>query len=168
MTQQKDENLVQIQQQCNAYFCRRIFFELRFFLLIRPLKYFILMILTMTKYHENLLSTVKFVSSLDPKMILKIPNETFLRNTLCNSNMRRQVIMTIYLHINKIMTFSRFPLKGLVSSLTLPPFQECRSFIFAVDRGQVLPALGVSCSFVSSSSHLCLFPQTDKRRKRKN
>ena len=48
------------------------------------------MILTMTKYHEillrdsplSLLSTVKFFSSLETKMNLKIPNETFLRNTL--------------------------------------------------------------------------------------
>ena len=44
----------------------------------------------MTKYHENLLrdstlsshSMVKFISSLETKMILKIPNESFLRNTL--------------------------------------------------------------------------------------
>ena len=43
----------------------------------------------MTKYHENLLrdstlsshSMVKFISSLETKMILKIPNETFLRMT---------------------------------------------------------------------------------------
>ena len=47
------------------------------------------MILTMTKHHENLprdsplslLSMVEFCSSLETKMILKIPNETFLRIT---------------------------------------------------------------------------------------
>ena len=47
------------------------------------------MILTVTKYHENLLRdsplsllfTVKLLSSLETKMILKIPNETFLRIT---------------------------------------------------------------------------------------
>ena len=48
------------------------------------------MILTVTKCHENLLrvsplsslSIVKFFSSLETKKMLKIPNETFLRNTL--------------------------------------------------------------------------------------
>ena len=57
------------------------------FLLIWPLK---CLILTMTKYHGNLLkdsplsllSMVKIFSSLETKMILKIPNETFLRITL--------------------------------------------------------------------------------------
>ena len=47
------------------------------------------MILTMTKYHKNslkdsplsLLSIVKFFSSLETEMILKLPNETFLRIT---------------------------------------------------------------------------------------
>ena len=47
------------------------------------------MILTVTKYHENLLkvsslsllSMVKFLSSLETKIVLKIPNETFLRIT---------------------------------------------------------------------------------------
>ena len=47
------------------------------------------MILTMSKYHENLLSNspmsllfiVKFFSSLETKMVLKTPNETFLRIT---------------------------------------------------------------------------------------
>ena len=47
------------------------------------------MILTMTKYHENLsrdsalslLFMVKFFSSSVTKMILKLPNETFLRIT---------------------------------------------------------------------------------------
>ena len=47
------------------------------------------MILTMTKYHENLLrdsplsllSIVKFSFSLETNMILKIPNETFLKIT---------------------------------------------------------------------------------------
>ena len=52
------------------------------------------MILTITKYHKNLLrdsplpslSIVKFLSSLETKMILKIPNETFLRITRYNYN----------------------------------------------------------------------------------
>ena len=47
------------------------------------------MILTMTKYHENLLrdshlsllSVVKLFSSLETKQVLKIRNETFLRIT---------------------------------------------------------------------------------------
>ena len=47
------------------------------------------MILTMTKYHENLLRDsplsllfiVKIFSSLETKMVLKTPNETFLRIT---------------------------------------------------------------------------------------
>ena len=47
------------------------------------------MILTMTKYHENLLKdsplsllfVVKFFSFLETKKVLKIQNETFLRNT---------------------------------------------------------------------------------------
>ena len=47
------------------------------------------MILTMAKYHENLLRDsplsllfiVKFFSSLETKMVVKIPNETFLRIT---------------------------------------------------------------------------------------
>ena len=54
-----------------------------------PFKCLISMILTMTKYHENLLrdsplsllSVVKFLSSLETKKVLKIPNETFLRIT---------------------------------------------------------------------------------------
>jgi len=48
------------------------------------------MILTMTKYHENLLSDsplsllfiAKFFSSLETKMVLKTLNKTFLRITL--------------------------------------------------------------------------------------
>ena len=53
------------------------------------------MILTMAKYHENLLrdsplpllSMVNFLSSFETKMILKIPTETFLRITryICNN-----------------------------------------------------------------------------------
>ena len=47
------------------------------------------MIMTMTKYHENLLrdsplpwlSMVKFFTSLEIKMFLKIPNKTFFRIT---------------------------------------------------------------------------------------
>ena len=47
------------------------------------------MILTMAKYHENLvrdsplslLSIIKILSPLETKMIVKVPNETFLRIT---------------------------------------------------------------------------------------
>ena len=60
-----------------------------FFWLIWPFTYLILMILTTTKYHENLhrdsplslLSIVKYFFSLETKMNLKIRNETFLRIT---------------------------------------------------------------------------------------
>ena len=56
---------------------------------IWPFECLILMILTMAKYHENLLKVsslsflfiVKFFSSLKTRMILKTPNETFLRIT---------------------------------------------------------------------------------------
>ena len=59
------------------------------FWLIWPYECLILMILTITKYHENLLRDsplsllyiVNFFSSLATKMILKKPNETFLRVT---------------------------------------------------------------------------------------
>ena len=82
--------MVQVQQQCSVYFCIKIFFKSWFVWLIWSFECLILMILTMTKYHENLLrdsplsllSIVKFFSSLETKMVLKIPNETFLRNTL--------------------------------------------------------------------------------------
>ena len=54
-----------------------------------PFKCLILMTLTMAKYYENLirdsplslLFIVKFFASLETKMILKMPNETFLRIT---------------------------------------------------------------------------------------
>ena len=60
-----------------------------FFWLIWPFTCLILMILTTTKYHENLLRDsllyllfmVKFFSSLETKMVLKISNKTFLRIT---------------------------------------------------------------------------------------
>ena len=59
------------------------------FWLIWPFECLILMNLTVAKYHENLLkgstlsllSIVKFFSPLKTKMILKTPNETFLRIT---------------------------------------------------------------------------------------
>ena len=89
MTKQKEKNLVQVQQQCSVYSCIEIFFKSRFVWLIRPFEGLILMILTMTKYHENLLRDsplfvlfiVNFFSSLEAKMILNMPNETFLRIT---------------------------------------------------------------------------------------
>ena len=80
---------VQVQQQCSIHFCIKIFFKPWFVWLIWSFECLILMILTMTKYHENLLRDsllsllfiVKFFSSLETKMVLKIPNETFLRIT---------------------------------------------------------------------------------------
>ena len=85
MTQQKDENLVQVQQHYSDFFCVKIVFKSQFFWLIWPFKCLILMILTIAKYHEillkdstsSLLFIVKFFSSLKTKMILKTPNETF-------------------------------------------------------------------------------------------
>ena len=52
-------------------------------LLIWPFECLILMILTMTDYHENLflLSIARIFPSLETKMILKIPNDTFFRET---------------------------------------------------------------------------------------
>ena len=55
MTWQKDENWVQVQQQCSVYFCIKTFFESRLVWLIWPFECLFLMILTMAKYHENLL-----------------------------------------------------------------------------------------------------------------
>jgi len=80
---------VQGQQHCSVYFCTKIIFKSWFFWLIWPFECLILMFLTMAKYHENLLKDstlsllliVKFFSSLKTKMILKTPNETFLRIT---------------------------------------------------------------------------------------
>ena len=54
-TKQKDENLVQVQQQCCVDFGIKTIFKSWFFWLIRPYKCLILMILTMTNYYENLL-----------------------------------------------------------------------------------------------------------------
>jgi len=89
MTQQKDNNLAQVQAQSSVYFCLKIIFKSWFFWLIWPFECLILMILTMTKYHEYLLrdsplpslSIVIFFTSLETKMIQKILNETFLRIT---------------------------------------------------------------------------------------
>ena len=68
---------------------KNMFMEKAYMLMSKKFKSLILMILTLTKYHENLLrdgtlsllSMVKFFSSLEVKMILKIPNKTFLRIT---------------------------------------------------------------------------------------
>ena len=81
--------MAKAQPQCSVYFCLKIIFQSWLFWLIWPVKCLILMILTMAKYHENLhrdstlslLSMVKFFSSLETKMIQKIPNETLLRIT---------------------------------------------------------------------------------------
>ena len=54
MTEQEDENLVIVQQHGSDYFCIKIIFE-SFFGLILPFKCPILMILTMSKFHKNLL-----------------------------------------------------------------------------------------------------------------
>ena len=95
ITLHKDKNLAQVQPQCSVYFCIKKNFESWFFWLVWPFECLILMILTMVKYHKNLLrdgllpslSIVKFFSSLETKMILKIPDETFLRIT------RYQIVM---------------------------------------------------------------------------
>ena len=92
MTQQKDKNLAQVQQHYSVYFSIKIIFKSQFFWLIWPFKCLILMILTSTKYHGNLLkdsswsllSLVKFFTSLETKKILKIPNRTFLKITRYN------------------------------------------------------------------------------------
>merc|ERR1711989_110701 len=95
-----------IQQQCGVYFCIKIFFKSGFVWLIWPFECLILMILTLTKYHENLfrdsplslLFMVKFLSSLETKMVLKIPNKTFLRIT------RYYALYTRYLHYTHSIT----------------------------------------------------------------
>jgi len=102
MSEQIDENFVQVQQHSNFYFCIKIIFKSWFFWLIWPFKGLSLMILTMTIYHENLprdsflslLFIVKFFSSLQTKMILKKTNENLLRITryLCGTITRRSRI----------------------------------------------------------------------------
>ena len=92
MTKQEDKDLVQVQQNCSLYFCLKIIFKSLCLWLIWPFKCLILMILTMAIYHENLLKDslislffmVKLFSLLETKMILKMPNETFLRITRYN------------------------------------------------------------------------------------
>ena len=77
MTWQKDENWVQVQQLCSVYFCIKMIFKSWFFWLKWPFECLILMILTMTKYHENslkdsplsLLSMVSLFSSLETHII---------------------------------------------------------------------------------------------------
>ena len=69
------------------------------------------MILTIAKYHENLLKDstssllfiVKFFSPLETQMILKTPNETFLRIT-------RYIYVRIYVHeyLRCTATFSMY------------------------------------------------------------
>ena len=83
MTKQKAKNLVQAQQQCSVYFCVKMNFDsLVFWLIWSDFGDF-------GEYHENLLkdsplslhSVEKIFSSLETKMILKAPNETFLKIT---------------------------------------------------------------------------------------
>ena len=81
IAQQKDRSK-KVQQQCSVYFCMKMIFKTCLFWLIWALKFLILMILTLTKYHQNLLrdcplsllSMVKLFSSLETKMIVKLPN----------------------------------------------------------------------------------------------
>ena len=81
--------MAQVQPQCSVYFCIKIFFKSWLFWLIWPFECLILMILTMTNYQKNLLRDnplsllfiVKFFSSLETKIVVKIPNETFLKIT---------------------------------------------------------------------------------------
>ena len=88
----------------------------------------ILMNLTMTKYHENLLrdsplsllSTVKIFSSLESKMILRIPNETFSRITR---------------YIPRHLPWYRWALwRGLLFVLRLAPPRELHPDRFATWR----------------------------------
>ena len=80
------------------------------------------MILIMAKYHENLLKVsplsllfiVKFLSSLETKMVLKIPNETFLRITRyhgvlywCARNLSPDVTSTSFLKRRNGRTYGR-------------------------------------------------------------
>ena len=75
------KDLEQVQQQCSLFLPRK---DLRIIVILADMAFW------MFKYHEtllrdsllSLLSIVKFFSSLESKMILKMPNETFLRNTL--------------------------------------------------------------------------------------
>ena len=68
------------------------------------------MILTSTKYHGNLLrdsplsllSIVKFFSSFEPKKVLKVPNETFLRITRYHREKAYCVSNDSQLHIHAI------------------------------------------------------------------
>ena len=81
--------MVQEQWQCGVYFFIKIFFKSWFVWRIWPFECLILMILTMTKHHDNLLrdSTlcllfiVIFFFFLWNQDDYKIPNETLLRIT---------------------------------------------------------------------------------------
>ena len=122
-TQQKDENLVQVQQQCSVYFCIKRFLNNDLFWLIKCV---IMMILTMTKYHGNLvrdsslslLAIVKFFSSLETKMILKIPNKSFLKITQYMEpkwkRFDKQLRTVIHVSVNMYQIhFAAFPLSLL-------------------------------------------------------
>ena len=123
MISQKDNNLVQVQQQCSVYFSTETTFGSWFFLADMAFwmsKFsLILMILIMAKYHENLLidspltllSMVKFFISLETKVVLKMPNETFLR-------INRYIITIFsfyhwYLNTLKMVTFFWYVYKAL-------------------------------------------------------
>ena len=91
-----------------------------------PFECLLLMILTMTKYHEHLLkestlsllSMVKFFSSSETKIILKIPSKSFLRITQYH---------LIYCHFQEHKSKSlqaRYMAKGIIMN-----FPRCR-FIF--------------------------------------
>ena len=64
ITKQRYRNLVQVKPRRSVYFCTKTIFESRFFWLIRALECLIWVILTMTKYHKNLLrdSTLSLLS----------------------------------------------------------------------------------------------------------
>ena len=136
--------MVQAQQHCSVYFCLMIIFKTWFFWLIWPFKCLILVILTIAKYHENLLKDstlsllfiVKFFSFLKTKMILKTPNETFLKITqyfsLNTEAKLKQIVFLVTTEI-EIWTCSpalstrekdsaKWPLicRGIVSQQTIP------------------------------------------------
>ena len=87
------------------------------------------MALTMTKHHENLLrystlsllSMIKLFSSLETKMILKIPNETFLRITWYNRNYAR-TMKHFWLVAHFFFTFGRPGFENVFLTLV---FRRC-------------------------------------------
>ena len=93
-----------------------------------PFECLILLILTMTKYHKNLLSDsplslifiVNFFSSLETKTVLKIPNRTFLRITLYITALISTNDLSFFSWFNASAVFSNFS-KNIFDSSALVP-----------------------------------------------